>query len=298
MQPYVDFMIAHWYILLPIALVIVLILGILIKRGRLESLDLFGIKINFSNGEKILSPFRDNDLKKYQIQFTKTALGNLSTLGITEDKVIDLIDKEFTHHVNYFKWDLQDYPLPVQQNYIVVLDKTGKSLTIRAVKSSNLNEAQLASINNLLADYRRLSRYQYRTTPNYILRPEAIKEIYQSHRGVIQTLYKHYSLYKEPGFNSDHFYVSYIGYEQIIGIVTDLSQLAEFQEKKEKSLPSDKVFAHNIIAAIKSLQSIEKLSVDQENGLISSEVADREIVLALETSLQYIHKTVNLLLAD
>lgn len=264
----------------------------------MESLDFLGIKINFNSNDKILSSFHDNNLKNYDIQFTKTALNNISALGITEDKVINLIDSEFTHHVNYFRWDLQDYPLPVQQNFIVILDKTGKSLTIRAVKSSNLNEAQLASVNNLLADYRRLNRYKYRTIPNYVLRPEAIKDICSSHDSVIRLAYKHYSIFKEPKFRNDHFWIAYLRFEELIGNSTDPFKIAEYKKRQEKGLPRNKAFSHNIIAAIKALYGIDKLLADLDNGFISSETADREIILSLERSLQYIHKTINLLLAD
>jgi len=299
MQSYIDFFVSYWYIILVLALVIVIALGILLKRGSLESLDLFGIKINFNSEEKILSKFPHLSLKDYAIQFTKTASDNISILGITEDKVLNLVENEFTHHVNYFKWDLQDYPLPVQQNYIVILDKNGKSLTIRAVKSSNLDEAQLISINNLLADYRRLSRYKYRTVLNYVLRPEIIKEIVSSHIGILRLLYKHYSLYKEPNFRSDHFFIDYANYDDLIELVEDAAQIAEILKEKERlPLPSNKVFSHNVVTAFKTLRGIDKLTSDLENGLISSDVADREIVLSLESSLQYIHKTISLLLSN
>lgn len=298
MQASIDFLVKFWMIVIPLALAVTLIVGFLVKKGRLESLDIFGIKISFNRDEKILSSVPDKGLRDHDIKFSKTAQGNISTLKLTEDKVIELIGSEFTHHVNYFKWDLQDYPLPVQQNYIVVLDKTGKSLTIRAVKSSNMDEAQLTSINNLLADYRRLSRYKYRTAQDYVMRPETIKAIKDSHIGVIKLLYKHYALYKEPGYDSDAFWVAYLGYEMLIKQYPDSPKMPEILDHQDKVLPKDRVFAHNLISAVRALQGITPLLEDLDNGLITSVVADREIVLSLERSLQYIHKTVNHLLAD
>ncbi len=298
MQNYVDFFLANWYISIPISLIVVIIVGILIRKGRLESLEFFGVKINFDKDKKASAASRLYNLFSYDIKFTKIALDNISSLRINEDKVISLIDHEFTHHINYFLWDLQDYPLPVQQNYIIVLDKIDKSLTIRAVKSSTLNEAQLASINNLLADYRRLCRYKYRTNKDYILRREAIREILKAHHHVTKLLIKHYELYKEPSWKGNSFLNVYYGYLESAEEVEDPLKIAEYKKKAENCLPTNKSFAYNIIAIDMALGEIRKSTIDLENEFISSNTADKEVVLSLERSLQYIHKTINLLLAD
>lgn len=297
MQTYLDFFIVNWHIILAITVVLMIVVGILIKKGRLESLDLFGIKINFNHNDTLQTSFNSHNIKDYNIKFTKTAQENISLLHITEGKVIDLVDHEFTHHVNYFIWDLQDYPLPAQQSYIIVLDKVGKSITIRAVKKSNLGEAQLTSITNLLSDYRRLTRYKYRTEKNYVLRAETIKNISKTHKDITHRIIKHYELFKEPTWDSKDasFQIFVTAYRELAEMVDDPLKIDEFLQKAEKALPSDKEFAYNVLAAHKALHEIEQLTYDLENSLISSEIADREIVLCLERSLQYIHKTLNLL---
>lgn len=304
MEQYINFVVAKWYIVIPALLVLVILVWFLINRGYLQSLDIFGLKLSFNSDSERLNKtksFGRNKLKDYQIQFTKTALANIGSLGITEDKVIKLIEGEFIHHTNYFLWDLQDYPLPVQLNYIVVLDKVGKSLTIRAVKLSDFNKSELISISNLLADYRRLGRYKYRTEPNYILRPEAVKKIVHSHFELLNRLLRHYEIYKDTSFDGDgatNLVAGYLNYEFLIERVHDNpSKIEEFQIALEDMLPKDKGLAYNIISAAKAVGEIDDLLVDLENEFISSNVAAQEVVLSLERSLQYIHKSVNALFA-
>ncbi len=293
MQSYIDFFIANWFVILPIILILVVIIGLLVKKGHLESLDLFGIKINFQTANKSSTYSGERSLKKYTIRFTKTASDNLSSLKISEDKVISLIENEFKHHINYFLWDLQDYPLPVQQNFIVILDKIEKAITIKAIRPSDFNESQLASINNLLADYRRLTRYKYRTVSDYILRPETIREIIYSHQQLLFRLIKHYSTYEEPKFEG------YLGTDRFAhyNFFLENAQIPEIAKLLE-TMPNNKTFTFNLAASFEALREIDKLIHDVENEFISSHSADREIVLSLERSLQYIHKTINLLLAD
>jgi len=298
MQNYIDLFLANWFISLPILIILVTVFWVLIRKGYLESLDLFGLKLGFHPGKEVPRPPGVYNLAD-NIRFTKVALDNISALGISEDKVLQLVDHEFRGHMNYFLWDLQDYPLPVQQNYIVVLDKINQTLTIRAVKSSNFNEAALASINNLLADYRRLGRYKYRTAKNYILRPETVHEISKSHWEVIRRLTKHYRSYKEPAYQGGTNIVpAYLSLEALMEKSQDPSEIAEYKSVLEEATPADKAFAFNLLSAGRALKDIDKLTTDLENGFVSDDIADREIVLALERSLQYIHKSINLLFAD
>lgn len=299
MENSLDFFLANWYLLLPVTLAIGWAVGILVKKGYLESLSLYGLKLIFSQSKKDPLPLLPaSTLKNQDVKFTKTALNNISALGITEDKVIYLIDREFMHHANYFLLDLYYYPLPIQQNCVVILDKTGGSLLVRAVKSSDLNDAQLISVNNLLADYRRLMRYKYRTAKDYVLRPEMIKEISKSHSQMLYSLIKHYIFYMEPSFQNSQLIDVYLNYEDMIERSADPSEAARYKRKAEESLPGNRIFAYSLINAAKALQEISNLAADMENGFISPDIADREIILSLERSLQYIHQSINLLFID
>jgi hypothetical protein len=298
MQNSFDFFLAYWYVLLPAALIAAWAVWTLIKMGHLESLTLYGLKLIFNQGKKEQLPHYARSLKHQDVKFTKTALRNISALGITEDKVIYLIDREFMHHANYFLLDLYYYPLPIQQNYVVILDKTGGSLLVRGIKSADFNEAQLVSVNSLLAGYRRLIRYKYRTITDYVLRPEMIKEISKSHSQMIHALIRHYIFYKEPAFQNSQMIDIYLNYEEMIEKAMDPSEAARYKRKAEASLPGNRVFAYSLINAAKALKEINNLAVDVENGFILPDVADREIILSLERSLQYIHQAINLLFID
>ena len=181
---------------------------------------------------------------------------------------------------------------------MVILDKTGGSLLVRAVKSSDLNEEQLSSVNNLLSDYRRLIRYKYRTVKDYILRPEMIKEISKSHSQMIYSLIRHYIFYKEPSFKNNQLIDVYLNYEDMIARSKDPSEAIRYKKEAEESLPGNRIFAYSLINAAKALKEINNLAADVENGFILPDAADCEIILSLERSLQYIHQSINLLFTN
>ena len=88
----------------------------------MQGLEIFGVKLDFNSKNGGAKYFEQplvttKSLKEYEIEFTQTAKNNISSLNITEDTVIQLVENEFTHHINYFLWDLLDYPLPVQLGY-------------------------------------------------------------------------------------------------------------------------------------------------------------------------------------
>lgn len=263
-------------------------------------MDIFGVKLDFKNTEDKLSStvkdtnFKNPSLKDYKIKFTETALSNISSLNITEDTVVQLVQREFTHHVNYFHWDLQDYPLPVQLNYIVVMDKIENSITFRAIKRADFNEVQLASINGLLATYRRLTRYEYRKNNNYILRPEVVESIADAHYEMIRRLLRHYEIFKGVelpgghGSSGDFFQVA-LDLAMRNRRQSNDDRLRNLVEKSPKMI---KGFAYNVFAATSALHEIDRIIADEKNRLISQDIADREIVVSLEGSLQHIHKMI------
>lgn len=295
MQQYIDLIIKFWFIFLPLIIAIIIIATLLIRKGYLQEINIFGFKFDFRKDEinkKKLSASQIKNspsLRDYKVFFTDTALEHVSALKLTQETIISLVESEFTHHINYFKWDLSDYPLPVKAGYIIVLDKVEDTVTFRAVKRADINELELASVNDLLSLYRRLSRFEYRLSKNYILRPETVNAIIDQHKEVIKRLIRHYELFKKVVLpEKEKFPALYLKY---LSGSTDLDTKTIIGLEK---LPlRTKGFGHNVVASISALYDIEELITNEENGLISQNEADKEVVFCLERSLQYIHKMIN-----
>lgn len=298
MQDYLNVVLEYWYVFLPAVVTILIIAWYLVRKGYLHEIDFFGLKLNFKRELPDGSKYIDNPrvkspkLRDYEIKFSKTALENITLLRITQELVIRLVESEFTHHVNYFKWDLLDYPLPVQDGYIVILDKVGSIVTFRSVKHADFNELELASLNDILSIYRRLSRFEYRLGKNYILRSETVFAIAEQHEEVIRRLIRHYEIFRHislPG--KEKFPVLFLSYlSETNNSVEGGSRFKEFERKVS---PNSKGFGLNVVSSISALQSIDEIITNEENGLISQNEADKEVVLCLERSLQYIHKMIN-----
>ncbi len=295
MQDYINTLIKYWYIFLPLITAIIIVIWILVRKGYLHEMNLFGLKFEFKRALSDETKGLDKSLKSspslrdYEISFTDMALENISNLRITQETVIRLVESEFTHHVNYFKWDLLDYPLPVQAGYIIVLDKTGGKVNFRGIKRADLNELELASLNDLLAIYRRLSRFEYRLNKDHILRLESVEAIVDQHKEVIRRLIRHYEIFKHISLpEKEKFPTLFLKY---------LSGSSELDKKTKDSIQkfstNTKGFGHNVVASISALYDIDELIANQENGLMSQAEVDKETVLCLERSLQYIHKMIN-----
>jgi hypothetical protein len=261
-------------------------------------MDIGGVKLNFKPTLDKPAPSKLSESKEYDISFTNSAYENMKSLGVTKDKVLDLIQREFNHHTGYLSMDFNNYPMPVQNNYVVILDKTKNTLAVRAVKSLLVNEAELASINSLLTNYRRLSRYKYRDAQGQVLRTEMIRQISKSHSGMIYGLIKHYIFYKEPGFGNNQMIGDYLSYEQKIENARDISEITKYKKEADRVLPGNKAFGYTLINSARALKEINDLIADLENEFISQSAADQGIVMALENSLQHIHTAINLLFED
>ena len=301
MQEIIAILTKYWFIFLPLSILILITIWLLIRSGYLQEINLFGMKLDFKRDKKgkaiyINNPQKDNPtLSDYNVKFHQTALENVSSLGITQEAVISLVESEFTHHVSYFKWDLLDYPLPVQKGYIVILDKVGNAVTFRAIKQAEYNELELASVNDLLSIYRRLTRFDYRTKKNFIIRAETINIIVNEHKEMIRRLIRHYEIFKGislPG--KEKFPIQLAEYLSESGGINNPQSKDKKSRAFTEKLPSNsKGFAHNITAALSALLDIDKIVIDEQNMLISHDEADKETIVCLERSLQYIHKTIN-----
>lgn len=298
MQDYIDIIIKYWYVFLPLLIAIFFVIVLLARQGYLQEINIFGFKVNFKRETSKEATYIDNPLKdvptlrEYKVMFSKTALENITILRLSQEKIINLVENEFTHHINYFKWDLLDYPLPVQDGYIVVLDKIGLDVTFRSIKQSDLNELELASLNDLLAIYRRLSRFEYRINSNIILRTETIDAISSQHKEVIKRLIRHYEIFRKILLpNKERFPIVFLS--QISETEKTTRNEGKLKAYVDKLPPNTRGFGLNVVASFSALHEIEELIANEENNLLSQQEAQKEIVLCLERSLQYIHKMIN-----
>ena len=123
------------------------------------------MKLLYDAGE----PTPSRHVWDYKCVFTNECKRDMAELGLEERSVINLVESEFVNHINYFLFDLEDYPLPVRSSYIVYLDKVNDRIEFRKIIPCSKNEAKLASWNDILALYRRASRLAYRQKPETIL---------------------------------------------------------------------------------------------------------------------------------
>lgn len=195
---------------------------------------------------------------KFKISFHENIKNAMMKFKLTEKQIIDLIKSEFRAHLNYFRFDIQDYPMPVKSNYIIYLTKIGTSLEFLNMISCTHDKTILTSWDNILSYYRRVTRMGYRKNPKELLNKHSmINRVTVMHEEIRELIKKHFFEYIKSTSNKDA--------EQINLYLN-------------KSKQADK----------EALDCQEMLN----NGDIYADDALKLITPALEHSLQFIHKII------
>lgn len=227
------------------------------------------------------------NLRDYVCVFTEECKRDALILGLSEDTIINLVQGEFRSHLNYFRFDIEDYPLPVKTNHIIYLDKNGQRIDFKRVISCTKNEAKLASWNDILALYRRATRLAYREEPQRLLFVKGmIRRVADLHLDMKTRIEKHY---KEFDRIEVHPGIRQVTKWQQSGVVSE-KQLEE--DKPGKSSNKDNEIAFHLLQSESACQEVYNIIESLDNGDITDNTAISLIVTAFERSLQHIHKII------
>lgn len=128
--------------------------------------------------------------------FSDQCRSNLATHRMSEMDVLTMVECEFRSHTNYLRFDLENYPLPLQSGYILYISKTGKQITFTGMAKCTGDQAKLASWSDVLSVYRRASRLAYRSDPQaLILRDGALYRAVATHADLRRKIVKHFTVF-------------------------------------------------------------------------------------------------------
>src|SRR5579863_407560 len=189
----------------------------------------------------------------------------MEALNLSQEQVINLVQAEFGSHMNYFRFDLEDYPMPTRQDYIVYLDKVGNRLEFRNVVASSNDQVQLASWNDILSIYRRATRMSYREDPRRIILVAGMASRVRSlHRELFMRIEKHFSRFECP--EDEERALEWVESERCRGIFFHLHE--------------SRIACEDAYEIIKSL---DRSDVSQQSAISS-------LTSSFERSLQHLHK--------
>ncbi len=215
----------------------------------------------------------------YSCVFTTDCKQDMKTLGLSESDVLELVQSEFRSHLNYFLFDLEDYPLPLKSNYILYLDKVNLGIEFRKIVRCTADQAKLAAWNDVLTLYRRATRLAYRDEPDKLLFVRGLAErTCELHRELLQRLQKYFEDYEG---------VASLAMAQF---TADKKVSATRKSKKTAVDPAQVIF--RIRSAKRSCEEASHTSQLLEVGDITQERGIGLIVLSLEQSLQHVHKLI------
>jgi len=230
------------------------------------------------------------DVRKYEIHFSKELHNDISNLEITKNQLLDLVNNEFKNHINYFRFDLEDYAMPLRSTFILYLDKIGGSLTLRRLAPCTRNEAKLTSWNDILALYRRATRMAYREEPAKILLVKGMFErVANLHREMRRRLEKHLQQFGD--FTGSP-------------LISDANESLKEQNHQRSAEPTSAANAEgqrnraedqirfHLIGSHRSLEEAWEIIRDMDTGDVIEERAVGPLVASLEQSLQHLHKII------
>ncbi len=193
---------------------------------------------------------------RFKITFTEKIKKEMKKFNLAENQIIDLVKSEFRSHINYFRYDIEGYPMPVKLKYIISISKIGNQLEFQNIMKCTHNEVIMASWNNILSCYRRSTRLAYREDPHTLLKNKGmINRTYVIHEEIRKLMEKHF-------FENNK--------------STPKQTADEVKSYLNSSKQADK----------EALEAHEMLNI----GDIFPEKALSLIVPSLERSLQYLHK--------
>ena len=191
--------------------------------------------------------------REYRHVFTEECVANMAHLGLSEESLLKLVYDEFRGHINYFRFDLEDYPLPLKRNYIAYINKVAHTIQFMGVANCTSDEAQLSAWNDILALYRKATRLVYRTEPDKLFITRGLLGRTEGlHNEIGQRLAK-YS--------------------------------ADFGSLKDS-------FRFHLNESARNLKEVTETVNELELGDVSEKTATQTIVMNLEASLQHIHKII------
>jgi predicted MPP superfamily phosphohydrolase len=211
----------------------------------------------------------------YTHVFTDPCRKDMKSLKMEESGVLDLVQNEFRSHVNYFLFDLEDYPLPVKGNYIIYLDKVGQRIEFRKIIPCTADQAKLAAWNDILTLYRRATRMAYREDPSAILLIKGTaKRAIDLNFELLKRLMKYYE-----------------DYELVVALAIVGGRKPKTDARKKFEVDPEQV-AFRIRSAGQSCSEASTALRSLESGDITPQRGVGLVVISLEQSLQHIHQLI------
>lgn len=189
----------------------------------------------------------------------------METLQLHEAKILEMVQLEFTNHLNYFRFDLEDYPLPVRSSYIIYLDKVEKRIEFRKIVPCTANEARLTSWNDILALYRRATRLSFREQPeNIFLIKGLLARTDELHHEIRRRMIKHFRAFES----------------------LDLLSPSAMKDDKYREI------AYHLDESEGACREVDETVRALDLGDLTQSGARSLIISALERGLQHLHKII------
>ena len=230
------------------------------------------------------------DFKGLELEFLPECRSDLIKLNLDEQRLVRLVAAEFSSHMNYLRFDLEDYVMPLKASYLVYFDKIGFRLSFKRIFTCTRDEAKLASWNDILTLYRRATRLTYRNDPDKLVTDKSmLATINKLHNDMLNRIGKHFKVYEGIPANP----------------LAAIKSFENAQEGNHTIIPNDFLkdigidsatydLAREILfyvhQSISALEEIDQLISDNDVKLLDASVYKASLVVCVEKSLQYIHK--------
>jgi hypothetical protein len=237
---------------------------------------------------RLLTPIDEPscNISSYEVYWTHECLEDISRIGINKTSLIDMLSKEFRSHMNYFRFDLEDYVIPLQSKYLLRLEKIGREIKFFGLSECTSDQAQLAAWNDILSVYRRATRMAYREDPNVIIfQGGHFGRAINLHMDLRARLTKYFRQFYN--INIDEVFHNIAGAQGTASIrLPPRDNASAICEESAQSI------VYHMVSSSRSSKEAVDIASDIEIGDTVNHRALGPLVLSLERSLQHIHKII------
>ncbi len=205
---------------------------------------------------------RSLDIKDYYLICSDSILKDFKKNKLSESDVVELLQKSFIGHQNYFIHDYDKLPIPLENQLYILLSKQDYTIDLHRIISCAEQElVKIASWNNVILNYRKLTYFSYR------------KSI------------------KNPIISDKEFRLAIKGHSELRKLIIEYFEKFESCKLNNSSIEKAKRFDFFLTNSFQSTEQASFLFKNRRSMDINN--LNGQLIVTIESSLTNLHKVIS-----
>lgn len=204
-------------------------------------------------------------IEKYKLHFEEEFNNQIIILGFSREDILEMVQSTFSGHIHYFRQNYEHLPIPIANQLYCIISKSNEKISFHSlIECSDRNLEKISDWNNIIMNYRKLTYLSYRQKDNFsLLNNFLVKNACKLHDELRQSIKDYFDKWYNSGKKENEL-ENYSFYRRLIDLhMTNSKQNCDY--------------------ALHYMRYRRDYAPDEAN---------KNIVMGLELSLNYIHKII------